>query len=368
MSEYISDRCSGKLLNVFNNRKLAALATALTLGACAAVVPQTHAATLGENLSGVCSFKLNAAENEVLQQIKSKSASFDENEAWRLAFEDAFPQARAVAEEFWTQWKTDPTFLANTQRDTLGAIDKLGKRVEEAANSPEQSSKKYAESVWSKVGSSGFESQGRASIWAELEAQLAEGTIQAAPRRFRAQEPSFPVLPKDQEGLVAKALTYYPDLSRGQAVAIAQAFEKLDGVNELRVANDFEAALNTAKIACRDGKVGAVLFPTNGSNPDELSQGLTAPARDEKDKDNDKKVDGNPTIIPGQSDINITVLPAEPKEPKPDEEAQETPASPSTVTESPRSADNEAALIGGIVGTIVVAILAVIGLNAANIF
>lgn len=113
---------------------------------------------------------------------------------------------------------------------------------------------------------------------------------------------------------------------------------------------EVEAALNQSKDNCRDGKSGIVLFPTQHSNPDAVSQGAEG---------TDRNKEQQPTTTPSSPTTTVSV------------DVQVNPLNgKTTVNQEPSktvdTSDNSAALIGGIVGTIVIAILAVLGLTAAK--
>lgn len=333
---------------MFNNRRLQGIAIALSLGACAMVAPSAEGATVGENVSGVCSIRLNAEETKLYEQSKGKAATFDVDKAWRIAFEDAFPAAKEHGEKLSNDLKTNFTFRQEFQPDPRPKLAELAKQVAEDAELPESVALDYITHKWSDAVTPGFENPGRLPEILEYDKYFEKGEIPASKQSFRAPAPVFPTI-DDRDALIQQKTDQFKGLSLEQATAWVDQFENQEGLQDTRTMADVEAALNQAKDNCRDGKTGIVLFPTLHTNPDAVSQGAEGKARS-KEQPTTTVSTPKPTVS-----VDIQVNPLQRK-------TTVTPEPSKTVDTS----DNSAALIGGIVGTIVVAILAVLGLSAAK--
>ncbi|WP_143109997.1 hypothetical protein [Corynebacterium sp. NML140438] len=333
---------------MFNNRRLQGIAIALSLGACAMVAPSAEGATVGENVSGVCSIRLNAEETKLYEQSKGKAATFDVDKAWRIAFEDAFPAAKGHGEKLSNDLKTNFTFRQEFQPDPRPKLAELAKQVAEDAELPESVALDYITHKWSDAVTPGFENPGRLPEILEYDKYFEKGEIPASKQSFRAPTPVFPTI-GDRDALIEAKKTQFKDLSDDQATAWVDQFENQEGLQDTRTMANVEAALNQAKDNCRDGKTGIVLFPTLHTNPDAVSQGAEGKARN-KEQPTTTESSPKPSVS-----VDIQVNPLQGK-------TTVNPEPSKTVDTS----DNSAALIGGIVGTIVVAILAVLGLSAAK--
>ncbi len=334
---------------MFNNRRLQAIAIALSLGACAMVAPSAEGATVGENVSGVCSIRLNAEETKLYEQSKGKAASFDVDKAWKLAFEQAFPAAKVHGEKLYNDLKSDFAYQQQFQPDPRPKLAELAKQVAEDSELPESVALDYVTHKWSDAVVAGFENPGRLPEILEYDKYFENGEIPASKQSFRAPEPVFPTI-GDRDALIQEKKDQFKGLTDEQAAAWVDQFENQEGVAETRTMAEVEAALNQSKDNCRDGKSGIVLFPTQHSNPDAVSQGAEG---------TDRNKEQQPTTTPSSPTTTVSV------------DVQVNPLNgKTTVNDEPSktvdTSDNSAALIGGIVGTIVIAILAVLGLTAAK--
>lgn len=359
MNEYVSAAPSTTLRNMFNNRRLQAIAIALSLGACAVVAPSAEGATIGENVSGVCSIRLNAEETKLYEQSKGKAATFDVDKAWRIAFEDAFPAAKAYGDKLYNDLKTDFAYARQFQPDPRPKLREMAPQVAEDSELPESVALDYITHKWSDAVTPGFENPGRLPAVLEYDKYFENGEIPASKQSFRAPEAVFPTI-GDRDSLIEAKKAEFKDLTDEQAAAWVDQFEKQDGLEDTRTMAEVEAALNQSKDNCRDGKTGIVLFPTQHTNPDAVSQG--APGTENNGgTERSKEQSTTTTVASPSTSVSVTVDPLDGK---------------TTVTQEPSvsqdpsntvdTSDNSAALIGGIVGTIVIAILALIGLSAAK--
>lgn len=334
---------------MFNNRRLQAIAIALSLGACAMVAPSAEGATIGENVSGVCSIRLNAEETKLYEQSKGKAATFDVDKAWKIAFEDAFPAAKADGDKLYNELKNNFAYQQQFQPDPRPKLAELAKQVAEDAELPETVALDYVTHKWSDAVVAGFENPGRLPEILEYDKYFENGEIPASKQSFRAPEPVFPTI-GDRDALIQEKKDQFKGLTDEQAAAWVDQFEKQEGVEDTRTMAEVEAALNQSKDNCRDGKTGIVLFPTQHTNPDAVSQGAEG---------TDRNKEQQPTTTPSSPTTTVSV------------DVQVNPLNgKTTVNDEPSktvdTSDNSAALIGGIVGTIVIAILAVLGLTAAK--
>lgn len=343
---------------MFNNRRLQGIALALSLGACAMVAPSAEGATVGENVSGVCSIRLNAEETKLYEQSKGKAASFDVDKAWRIAFEDAFPAAKAHGEKLYNDLKTDFAYAKEFQPDPRPKLREMATEVAEDSELPESVALDYITHKWSDAVTPGFENPGRLPAILEYDKYFEDGEIPASKQSFRAPEAIFPTI-GDRDALIEEKQDQFTDLTDEQAAAWVDQFEKQDGLQDTRTMAEVEAAVNQSKDNCRDGKTGIVLFPTQHTNPDAVSQG--AQGTDSAERSKEQAPSTTTTVSSPNASVSVTVNPMNGN---------------STVTKEPSvspepsktvdTSDNSAALIGGIVGTIVIAILAVLGLTAAK--
>ncbi|OIR46145.1 hypothetical protein BJP07_01610 [Corynebacterium sp. NML130628] len=312
------------------------------------VAPSAEGATVGENVSGVCSIRLNAEETKLYEQSKDKAASFDVDKAWRIALEQAFPAAKVHGEKLYNTVKSDPAYAQQFQVNREAKLRELAQQIAEDTELPESAALDYITRKWSDALVSGFENPGRLPVVLEYDKYFEKGEIPASKHSFLAPKPVFPTI-GDRDALIQQKVDQFNGLSSEQATAWVDQFEKQEGLQDTRTMADVEAALNQAKDNCRDGKTGIVLFPTLNTNPDAVSQGAEGKARS-KEQPTTTASTPKPSV---SADIQVNPLQGK-----------------TTATKEPSqtidTSDNSAALIGGIVGTIVVAILAAIGLSAAK--